>query len=176
APRFAREARSMAQLSHPHIVKVHDVGTHDEVPFVVLEFLPGGSLRDRLSRDGKGKQAPRPAAESHGWLEGIAAALDFIHQQGFIHRDVKPDNILFDAQGHVFLSDFGIVKALTTGGPKAGHTVLTGTGMVIGTPQYMAPELIRGQRYDGRADQYALAATVYEMLSGRVPVDGPNYG
>src|SRR5262249_54681859 len=88
---------------------------------------------------------------------------------------VKPDNILFDAQGHVFLSDFGIVKTLTAREAKARQTVMTGTGMVIGTPQYMAPELMLGQPYDGRADQYALAATVYEMLSGRVPVDGPTY-
>jgi tRNA A-37 threonylcarbamoyl transferase component Bud32 len=176
AHRFAREVRSLAQLSHRHIVEVHDVGTHDGVPFVVLKFLAGGSLRDRLSSDGKGQPVPQLAEELYGWLEGVAEALDFIHRQGFLHRDVKPDNILFDAEGHVFLSDFGIVKALTAGGPKAGHTVLTGTGLVIGTPQYMAPELILGQPCDGRADQYALAATVYEMLSGCVPVDGPSYG
>jgi len=138
-------------------VKNHDVGVHDDVPFLVLEYLLGGSLRDRQDTDANGQRLPRPSAELRSWLEGIAAALDFIHQQGFIHRDIKPDNILFDAKGHVFLSDFGIVKALTAGRAKARQSVLTGTGMVIGTPQYMAPELLLGQPYDGRADQYALA-------------------
>jgi tRNA A-37 threonylcarbamoyl transferase component Bud32 len=173
ASRFDRESRWLANLSHPHIVKVHDVGNHDDRPFVVLEYLPGGSLRDRLRRDARGEQTPRPPEELASWLEWVAAALDFIHKQGFVHRDVKPDNILFDAEGHVFLSDFGIVKALTAGGESAEQSVLTGTGLIIGTPRYLAPELILGQPYDGRADQYALAATVYETLCGRVPVDGP---
>jgi tRNA A-37 threonylcarbamoyl transferase component Bud32 len=173
ASRFDREARSLANLPHPHIVKVLDVGTHDDMPFVVLEYLSGGSLRDRLRRDPRGEQVPRPPEELASWLEGVALALDFIHRQGFVHRDVKPDNILFDGEGHVFLSDFGIVKALTAGGEKAEQSVLTGAGLIIGTPRYLAPELILGQPYDGRADQYALAATVYETLSGRVPVDGP---
>jgi tRNA A-37 threonylcarbamoyl transferase component Bud32 len=171
--RFAREFRSLAKLSHPHIVKVHDVGNHDDTPFVVLEYLPGGSLRDRLRRNPRGEQSPRPPEELGSWLEDVAAALDFIHGKGFIHRDVKPDNILFDAEGHVFLSDFGIVKALTAEGESAEQSVLTGTGLIIGTPRYLAPELILGQPFDGRADQYALAATVYEALSGRVPVDEP---
>jgi formylglycine-generating enzyme required for sulfatase activity/tRNA A-37 threonylcarbamoyl transferase component Bud32 len=176
APRFAREARSLAQLSHAHIVKIHDVGTHDGFPFLILEFLTGGSLGDRLRRDGQGRQIPRPAAELQTWLQGVAEVLDFIHRQKYLHRDVKPANILFDGEGHVFLSDFGIVKALTANGAKKPETVMTGTGMVIGTPQYLAPELIFGEACDGRADQYSLAATVYEMLSGRVPVDGATFG
>src|SRR5262249_40232578 len=114
-------------------------------------------------------------AELQTWLQGVAEALDFIHRQKYLHRDVKPANILFDGEGHAFLSDFGIVKALTSD-VKRPETVMTGTGMVIGTPQYLAPELIFGEPCDGHADQYSLAATVYEVLSGRVPVDGATFG
>ncbi len=106
------------------------------------------------------------------WLPAIAGALDFIHGQGYVHRDVKPDNILFDAQGHPHLGDFGIVKALEGGQPARPGTVLTQAGTVVGTPQYLAPELALGQSYDGRADQYALAVTVYELLAARYPYDG----
>jgi serine/threonine-protein kinase len=103
----------------------------------------------------------------------VAAALDFIHRQKYIHRDVKPDNILFDMHGNVYLSDFGVAKvAAENPGQKTG-TVLTQTGTVLGTPQYMAPEMLLGHDYDGRVDQYALAVTIYELLSGRYPFDGP---
>jgi hypothetical protein len=101
----------------------------------------------------------------------VAAALDFIHRQGFVHRDVKPDNILFDAEGNAYVSDFGIAKVLAAGGPGS-QSLLTGTGQILGTPQYMAPEQMLGQGYDGRVDQYALAASVYEVLSGQTPFDG----
>src|SRR5205085_552199 len=109
AARFTREVRALVRLEHPAIVKVLDVGQHEGAPFVVLQYLSGGSLRDR-QRALPG--ARLPVASLRTWLEGMALALDFIHSQGVIHRDVKPDNVLFDALGHPFLSDFGIVKAL----------------------------------------------------------------
>ncbi len=166
AGRFTREARSLVKLAHPHVVKISEVGEHAGLPFVVLQFLAGGSLRDRQ------KGRPLPVSDLHRWLTDVAAALDFVHQKGYVHRDIKPDNILFDENGNVFLSDFGIAKALADNRNKGNQTVMTGTGLIIGTVPYLAPELLLGKPYDGRADQYALAAMVYELLSGRYPYDG----
>jgi serine/threonine protein kinase len=172
AGRFAREIRSLVALSHPNIVKVTDVGQHEGLPFAVLQYLPGGSLEDRQTagRDGKAggalKEIPR-------WLRGVADALDYIHSKGYVHRDVKPGNILFDAQGHAFLGDFGVIKALAAVEPSHQKSA-TGAGLVLGTPEYMAPELIMGGDVDGRVDQYALAVTVYEVLCGRRPFEGPS--
>src|ERR1043165_5081128 len=170
AARFKREIRSMLELTHPHIVKIKDVGEQDGAPFYVMDLLTGGSLEDRFERTGN-KKKPQPPESLADWLEPVARALDFIHQR-FVHRDVKPANILFDAYGNPFVSDFGIVKAISDGKDQKKQTVMTQAGMVIGTGPYMAPEVTEGKKYDGRADQYALAATVYEALSGRVPFDG----
>jgi WD40 repeat protein/tRNA A-37 threonylcarbamoyl transferase component Bud32 len=172
AGRFAREIRSLVRLAHPHIVKVTDVGEHDGLPFAVMQYLAGGSLRDRQQVGPEGGFLPLPVGELPGWLPAVASALDFMHEQRYIHRDVKPDNILFDDHGHAYLSDFGIAKVLA-GKKQTKQTFQTATGIVLGTPQYMAPELVLGQSYDGRVDQYALAVTVYELLCGRVPFDGP---
>ncbi len=162
AARFKNEIRSLVLLSHPHIVKVSDVGDWDGLPFAVMQFLQGGSLEDRLKQ---GKSDPRDVLE---WVLKVAEALDFVHSRGYIHRDVKPGNILFDLIGHPFLGDFGVVKVLAeTADASASKASMTGAGMVIGTVEYMAPEIIMGEPFDGRADQYALAATVYEMISGR---------
>jgi hypothetical protein len=172
--RFGREVSSLVRLAHPHIVRVIDVGTHDDLPFVVLQYLPGGSLEDRRAPAADGRPAPVTPEELAGYLPEVAAALDFMHGQGYLHRDVKPANILFDAHGHVYLSDFGIAKALKAPRESVAAPSLTGTGMVLGTPQYMAPELIMGQACDGRVDQYALAVMTYELLAGRPPFDGPS--
>ena len=168
AGRFAREIRSLVRLAHPNIVRVSDVGEHDGLPYAVMQYLPGGSLEDRRAGGG-----PGDATAVVGWLGPVAAALDFVHAQGYIHRDVKPGNILFDAHGHVFLSDFGVAKVIAAAeAPAPGRrNSNTGTGMVLGTPEYMAPELIMGRAVDGRIDQYALAVTVYEMLCGRRPFE-----
>ncbi len=164
AGRFASEIRSLVKLSHPCIVKVTDVGQYGGLPFAIMQYLPGGSLEDRQPAAVDPKTVP-------GWLEGVASALDYIHTQGYVHRDVKPGNILFDSHGYAFLADFGVIKALAaTEGAKAKS--VTGAGLVLGTPEYMAPELIMGGKVDGRADQYALAVTVYEMLCGRRPFEG----
>jgi serine/threonine-protein kinase len=170
--RFAREIRSLVQLVHPHIVKVMDVGEHGGVPFAVLQYLPGGSLRDRQRKGSGGEPLPPSPEDLRTWLEPVAEALDFIHRKGYVHRDVKPDNILFDAEGHAYLSDFGVAKVLAQQGGRKKNTALTGAGMILGTPHFMAAELILGQPFDGRADQYALGVAVYELLAGRYPFDG----
>lgn len=165
--RFRDEVRSLVRLSHPHIVKVTDVGEWDGLPFAVLQFLPGGSLEDRLAA----WTGPAALGALASWLGPVASALDYVHSQKMVHRDVKPGNILFDAQGHAFLGDFGVVKVLVAAADdrSASRAAMTGTGLVVGTPQYMAPELIMGDPYDGRVDQYALAITAYELLCGRRP-------
>jgi serine/threonine-protein kinase len=172
AERFEREVRALCKLTHLHVVKVTDVGRHNGIPFAVLQYLPGGSLEDRRVRDADGQVLPADPRTLAGWLPGVAEALDFVHRRGYLHPDVKPANILFDDQGHPYLSDFGVVKVLAAGPNKRGGAALTGAGMVLGTPAYMAPELIRGEKCDGRADQYALAAAVYELLAGDVPFPG----
>jgi serine/threonine protein kinase len=170
--RFTRETRSLVQLSHPHIVKVTDVGTWDGIPFAVMQFLPGGSLEDQRPTGADGLPLPCDPKKVAGWLSAVAGALDYIHGQGYVHRDVKPANILFDAVGHAFLSDFGVAKVLASSNITRGpQTAMTGAGIVLGTPEYMAPELIMGEPFDGRVDQYALAVTVYELLCGRRPFE-----
>jgi serine/threonine-protein kinase len=167
AQRFAHEVKSLVRLSHPHVIRVMDVGEHQGLPFCVLQHMPGGNLRTRhLGRS----QRPQ-LAELRAWLPQVASALDFIHRQGAVHRDIQPDNILFDSEGNAYVSDFGIAKALAAGGPNT-QTLFTGTGPILGTARYMAPELLLGQPCDGRADQFALAVLVYEALSGQVPFDG----
>src|SRR4051794_3229983 len=172
AHRFAREIRSLVRLSHPNIVKVTDVGEFEGLPFAVMQYLPGGSLEDRQEIGADGRRLALDPGSLSSWLPGIARALDFIHSQGFVHRDVKPGNILFDASGHGFLSDFGVAKALASAAEDWSRTAATGAGLVLGTPEYLAPELIMGDQFDGRIDQYALAVTVYEALCGRRPFEG----
>ncbi len=169
AVRFRREIRALVQLAHPHIVSVQDVGEHDGLPFLVMQYLPGGSLHDRM-RAPDGRAVPVPASRLHGWLPDVADALDSMHRQGYLHRDVKPHNILFDADGKAYLSDFGLVRALDGINPSGG---LTNTGQLLGTLHYLAPEICQEKAYDGRVDQYALAATTYHYLCGRPPFEGP---
>lgn len=172
AERFSREIRSLVKLTHPHIVKVLDVGSQDGVPFAVMQYLAGGSLETHR-RELADERGRCPAASLAGWLPEIAQALDFLHAQGYLHRDVKPANILFDEHKNAYLSDFGIIKALAEAEQDVRTASLTGTGMVLGTPHYMAPEMVTGEPIDGRADQYALAVVAYELLAGRYPIDGP---
>ncbi len=169
AARFAREIRSLVKLRHSHIVPIRDVGEQDGLPFAVMEFLSGGNLDDRRPLDATGRPLAAPPEELANWLPDVAKTLDFMHAEGYVHRDVKPGNILFDRHGTVYLGDFGIIKALQPAGCVQTTRALTGTGLVLGTADYMAPELCDGRPFDGRVDQYALAATVYEYLTGQAP-------
>jgi len=168
--RFRRESRLLVQLQHPHIVSILDVGLHSNVPFVVMQYLSGGCLLDRMqARNG---QPTALAVDSiRSWLLEIAKALDFAHQRQVVHRDVKPANILFDEAGNAFLSDFGLTKIMH-GEPVENAADETAAGFVIGTPNFVAPEIVLGADYDGRADQYSLGITVYNTLIGAPPMLG----
>lgn len=156
--RFNREARTLASLSHPNIIKVLDYGEYDGMPYIVMEFISGGALKAMLG-------SPIPYAEAAARLAPIARALQYAHQQKIVHRDVKPENILINESGQPMLSDFGILKLVET---DESHGI-TGTGKMIGTPAYMSPEQIRGKEVDGRADLYSLGVVFFEMITGRKP-------
>jgi serine/threonine protein kinase len=170
--RFEREVGSLVQLRHPHVCRVLDIGRHEGLPFLVLQYLPGGNLNDHRQIAADGSPLPTSSSSLHRWLSPIAEALDYIHRQNYVHRDVKPGNIIFDEHGFPYLSDFGVAKVLAERDAQSTQKALTEAGKTMGTPQYMAPELMMGQPIDGRIDQYALAVTVFEILSGRYPFDG----
>ena len=171
--RFAREIDAMLAVPHERIVPITDHGDDDGCPFVVMRFLPGGSLADYRRRDEAGNAIRNPPGMLHFWLPGAAAALDHIHARGMLHRDVKPGNIFLDGFLKPYLGDFGIAKVVDESGGLAKEQTLTATKMAVGTPEYMAPELFKPRsKPDGQADQYALAVTVYEMLSGEKPFKG----
>lgn len=156
--RFLREARIAAKLHHRHVVSIYDVGVHNGVHYCAMEYLPGGPVMRR----GAPPLALKPAVRC---VREIAMALSYAHEKGFIHRDVKPDNILLREDGSCVLSDFGIARAADSG------TVMTKTGAVVGTPHYMSPEQLRGRAIDGRADLYSLGVVFFQLLTGRVPYE-----
>ncbi len=159
--RFESEASAVASLRHPNIVQVYDFNNDNGVYYMVLEFIPGETLQDRLKRLAEnGRQLS--LQEAINFTINIADAVGYAHQRGMIHRDIKPANIMLDVQGQGILMDFGIVKIL-------GSDSHTSTGAVVGTARYMSPELIRGEVADHRSDLYSLGVTLYEMLSGRPP-------
>ncbi|MCD6360533.1 MAG: serine/threonine protein kinase, partial [Armatimonadetes bacterium] len=158
--RFAREAKALARLTHPNIVRVIDAGEHEGAPYLVMPYLPGGSLKQVLRERGR-----LPWQEGLQLLIPIARALGYAHRQGMIHRDVKPSNILITEDAEPVLTDFGIAKILE----DEATMDLTGTGMLVGTPEYMAPEQVSGSTVDARADIYALGVVLYEMVTGRKP-------
>ena len=166
--RFEQEASLLVRLTHPHIVKINDIGKHDGIPLVVMQYLSGGTLRDRMEAP-DGRRVRMRAATLRDWLPQIAKALDFVHTQDSVHRDVKPTNILFDEHGNAFLADFGLTR-LVSGGPLKDECDETAAGFVIGTANYVAPEIVLGEEYDGAADQYSLGLTVYEALAGKAPM------
>lgn len=155
--RFEREARTIAMLEHPAIVPVYDFGEHEGQPYLVMRYMNGGSLENRLQR------GPLPKPEALQIIKRIASALDEAHKKGIVHRDLKPANILFDQYNESYLSDFGIVKL------NEATANLTGNA-IVGTPAYMSPEQVHGKAdVDGRSDVYSLGVILYEMLSGHVP-------
>lgn len=162
ADRFLREIGIAAQLSHPYIVPLIDSGDAAGLLYYVSPFIPGGSLRERLEQNGR-----LPVTEALRITEEIGAGLDFVHRNGFVHRDVKPENILF-VDGHAVLADFGIARAGATPGKRA----VTEVGLALGTPEYMSPEQASGDQNLGSAsDVYSLACVLYEMLTGAPPFD-----
>ncbi|TCO83694.1 serine/threonine-protein kinase PpkA [Plasticicumulans lactativorans] len=154
--RFLREGKMLAKLSHPNTMAIFDIGNVGPLYYMAMEYIPGGTLKERI---GTGL----PPAEALRILRQIAAALGYAHARGFVHRDVKPANILFRADGSAVLSDFGIAKNLGEG------TALTQAGFTVGTPNYMSPEQAQGRPLDGRSDLYSLGVVLYEMLTGERP-------
>ena len=165
--RFEREVKRLVALQHSHIVPIYDAGRFEGTPYAVLAFLTGGNLARRVENRGLGEPKRLPAHDLRTWLADVAGALDFIHAQRVIHRDVKPANILFDGDGRAHVSDFGISKSLT------GENSLTPSECMVGTPSYVPPEAIRleveSSPPSGRFDQYSLATVVYEVVSGYLP-------
>ena len=159
--RFEAEARAVAAIDHPNIIKIFEIGEHDGLPYFSLEFLEGGSLAQGIA----GK--PQPIADAARIVETLARAMDVAHRRGIVHRDIKPANVLLAGDGTPKIADFGLVKRLEA---DSGQT---GTGSILGSPSYMAPEQTTGAEKAGpAADQYALGATLYEMLTGRPPFRG----
>ncbi|MGB3127474.1 MAG: serine/threonine-protein kinase [Pseudomonas sp.] len=157
--RFLREGKTLARLSHPHTVTIHDIGNVGELYYMAMEYLPNGTLKERIA-------AGLTPEQGVTLVRQIASALGYAHAQGLVHRDVKPANILFRADGTAVLSDFGIAKSLDD------RTQFTQAGFAVGTPSYMSPEQARGQEIDGRADLYALGVVLYEILVGKLPYTG----
>jgi serine/threonine-protein kinase len=160
--RFRREARAVAQLTHPNIVTVIDRGEQDGRQFIVFEYVDGQNLKD-LSAHG-----PLDAREAIRLALQVARALSFAHHRGLVHRDVKPQNVLLNEDGQAKVTDFGIARSLDVHG-------VTQTGTVLGTSDYIAPEQARGQKVDPKTDIYSLGAVLYELLTGEVPFAGDNF-
>jgi tRNA A-37 threonylcarbamoyl transferase component Bud32 len=156
--RFTRESLAAARLSgQPNIVTIFDVGEHNERPYIVMEYLSGGSLHDLVHR--AGAQSPQ---QVFAWLAQAARALDAAHAKGVVHRDVKPANLMLDREGNVHVADFGIASA-------AGMDALTVTGMVLGTAGYLSPEQAQGERATPASDRYAFGVLAFELLTGARP-------
>lgn len=159
--RFAREAQLLARLDHPGLIRIHSAELEGPTPHFVLEFVPGGSLMERLQREG-----PLPLPEALRVTREVGVALSYLHGEGVLHRDLKPQNVLFGSEGEARLADFGIARA-------SGSLTLTHAGELLGTPAFMPPEqAVDGHSADARSDVYALGALLYTMLSGAPPFQG----
>ncbi|MBK9125474.1 MAG: protein kinase [Chloroflexi bacterium] len=163
--RFIREAQTSAALEHNHIVRIYDYGVERDINYVVMQYLTGGSLAERIKQAADQGRPRASLTEVAALLQHLASALDYAHKQGVVHRDIKPANVMFNNQGQAFIVDFGIAKLLT------GATNLTGTNMAMGTPSYMPPEQWSQRDLTPAADQYALAVTTYQLVSGRLPFE-----
>ncbi len=165
--RFEREAQAVAALSHPNIVAVHRVGRlSNDLPYIVMQYVKGRSMAERLQAEG-----PLPLGDARNAITEVASALAAAHQKGIVHRDVRPDNVLYEEEsGRTLLTDFGIAAILTSG--ASGQAArLTKTGELVGDPAYMSPEQLSGQELTERSDVYALGLLGYELLTGRGPYD-----
>jgi serine/threonine protein kinase len=157
AARFEREARIAASLEHPNVVRVYDFGNADGTFWYSMQYVDGPTLRARLERHGRMR-----AEDAAGLLVPLLEALEVVHRVGVVHRDIKPDNIILDADGRPYLMDFGIVK-------QDDDVQETAEGKILGTPGYLSPEQLRGHPLDGRSDLYAAGVTLYQMLTGDIP-------
>src|SRR6202165_4568270 len=158
--RFRHEAQAIAQMRHPNILNVYDFGEYQGTPYMIVEFVPGGSLADRLN------QGLLEQGAALKYLRGIASGLDDAHGLGIEHRDVKPANVLLEKDDTPVLADFGLAKLLQ------GSSLKSMTGVTTGTPAYMAPEQVMGHQVGPASDRYSLATIAYEMLTGGIPFDG----
>jgi serine/threonine protein kinase len=156
---FQREAEAIAALEHACIVPVFDFGWYGSQPYIVMRYMAGGSLEDRL------QASQISLAEVADIVSRVAAGLDAAHARDIVHRDVKPSNVLFDNEGKAYLSDFGLAQFLERVGEE-------GEGWLVGTPEYMSPEQVRGEALDGRSDVYGLGATLYRVLADETPYEG----
>ena len=156
--RFEREAKAAARLQHPNILAVYDYGQQENITYLVMPFIGGGSLAQIIAR----ARGPLPLDKIVKWTGEIGSALKYAHDQGIIHRDVKPGNMLVGPDEHLLLADFGIAKVMDA------STALTNTGAAVGSPEYMAPEQASSMA-EYRSDIYALGVVVFQMLTGRVP-------
>ena len=158
--RFRHEAQAIAQMRHPNIVNVFDFGEYDGTPYMIVEYVPGGSLAGQM------QQVALDKVIALKYLRGIGAGLDYAHSLGIVHRDVKPANVLLEKDGTPVIADFGLVKLLQ------GSSLQSMSGVTTGTPAYMAPEQVMGRQVGPAADRYSLATMAYEMLTGAIPFDG----
>jgi serine/threonine-protein kinase len=174
--RFQREARLLAALNHPHIATIHGLENYDQVHFLIMELVPGETLRERIARDGR-----VPVEEALGICRQIAEALEAAHEKGIIHRDLKPANLKLTPQGQVKVLDFGLAKAFTAEGgvdPSDAATLTTvdsEQGRILGTPPYMSPEQARGRAVDKRTDIWAFGCVLYELLTGQQAFPGESF-
>ncbi len=163
--RFRREARAVAKLNHPNIVQVYDFGEQGNLTYLVMPLIPGGTLRDYLAQHRR-----LPLTEAVSIVEQVGGALQYAHERGLVHRDVKPANILMSTENRALLSDFGIVRLVEKSDSAA---TLTHMGAFVGSPEYAAPEMVTGGPIDQRVDIYALGVVLFQMLTGKLPFAGP---
>src|SRR5690606_13657624 len=162
--RFEREARAVAALNHPAIVALHDIGTQDDVAYVVTELLAGETLRDRLDRDG-----PIPPRRALAIATQVAQGLGAAHARGIVHRDAKPENLFLLDDGRVKVRDFGIARQLPADPALQATVLTTQPGIIMGTVGYLAPEVVRSEAATSQSDMFAFGLVVYEMLTGANP-------
>ncbi len=166
--RFRREVRAVARLNHPNIVQVYDFGTEGELAYIVMEYIQGRELKDMLdAKEGL------ELGKIFKLMGELLDALDFAHEAGVIHRDVKPANVMIDAQGHAKLADFGVARVTETEGDQGEATKV---GAMVGTPSYMSPEQIQGQTIDRRTDVFSAGILFYQLLTGQKPFEGTGMG